>query len=299
MNKLSSYLPFNVNPKAWKQELEKTSSKYHLKVLWVATVFDPLFAFTDYFNIPSHWKLLLIIRLVVSSLTLVMLAIRHKYQLPSRILVAVTFLLISFQNAFVYSIIENDALLGQNLNYIALFFGASMFILWEWRYSVMIVLISSLVSLFFMLLNPSLDINLFFIKGGLLLVAVAIFMIVLIRTRYDLFIKEIKARLALEASNEAIRIQAEQIKMINENLEKLVQERTAELVKKNQALEEYAFINAHKLRAPVASILGLVSIFRSLPLDEEGKNVVGHLELSTRKLDSIVNSITKAIERGD
>ena len=296
---MSSYLPFNVNPKAWKQELEKTSSKYHLKVLWVATVFDPLFAFTDYFNIPSHWKLLLLIRLAVSSLTLVMLAIRHKYQLPSRILVAVTFLLISFQNAFVYSIIENDDLLGQNLNYIALFFGASMFILWEWRYSVMIVLISSLVSLFFMLLNPSLDINLFFIKGGLLLVAVAIFMIVLIRTRYDLFIKEIKARLALEASNEAIRIQAEQIKTINENLEKLVQERTAELVKKNQALEEYAFINAHKLRAPVASILGLVSIFRSLPLDEEGKNVVGHLELSTQKLDSIVNSITKAIERGD
>jgi signal transduction histidine kinase len=133
----------------------------------------------------------------------------------------------------------------------------------------------------------------------LLLVAVAIFMIVLIRTRYDLFIKEIKARLALEASNEAIRIQAEQIKTINENLEKLVQERTAELVKKNQALEEYAFINAHKLRAPVASILGLVSIFRSLQLDEEGKNVVGHLELSTQKLDSIVNSITKAIERGD
>lgn len=299
MNKLPSYLPFNVNPKAWKQELEKTSSKYHLKVLWVATVFDPLFAFTDYFNIPSHWKLLLLIRLAVSSLTLVMLAIRHKYQLPSRILVAVTFLLISFQNAFVYSIIENDDLLGQNLNYIALFFGASMFILWEWRYSVMIVLISSLVSLFFMLLNPSLDINLFFIKGGLLLVAVAIFMIVLIRTRYDLFIKEIKARLALEASNEAIRIQAEQIKTINENLEKLVQERTAELVKKNQALEEYAFINAHKLRAPVASILGLVSIFRSLPLDEEGKNVVGHLELSTQKLDWIVNSITKAIERGD
>lgn len=299
MNKLPSYLPFNVNPKAWKQELEKTSSKYHLKVLWVATVFDPLFAFTDYFNIPSHWKLLLLIRLAVSSLTLVMLAIRHTYQLPSRILVAVTFLLISFQNAFVYSIIENDDLLGQNLNYIALFFGASMFILWEWRYSVMIVLISSLVSLFFMLLNPSLDINLFFIKGGLLLVAVAIFMIVLIRTRYDLFIKEIKARLALEASNEAIRIQAEQIKTINENLEKLVQERTAELVKKNQALEEYAFINAHKLRAPVASILGLVSIFRSLPLDEEGKNVVGHLELSTQKLDSIVNSITKAIERGD
>jgi signal transduction histidine kinase len=299
MNNLSSYLPSNVNPVAWKQELEKTSSNYHMKVLWVATVFDPLFAFTDYFNIPNHWKLLLLIRLGVSSVTLVMLAVRHKYQLPSRILVAVTFLLISIQNAFVYSIIENDDLLGQNLNYIALFIGASMFILWEWRYSVIIVLISGLVSLLFILINPSLDINLFFIKGGLLLAAVAVFMIVLIRTRYDLFVKEIKARLALKTSNEAIRIQAEQIKTINENLERVVQERTAELMKKNQALEEYAFINAHKLRAPVASILGLIPIIRSIPLDEEGKNVVSHLEISTQKLEAIVSSITKAIERGD
>lgn len=299
MSKSPSYLFRTVNPRVWKLELEKTSSNYHMKVLWVATIFDPLFAFTDYFNIPNHWKLLLLIRLGVSCVTLVMLAVRHKYQLPSHLIVAITFLLISFQNAFVYSIIENEDLLGQNLNYIALFIGASMFILWEWRYSVIIVLISALVSLLFILINPSLDINLFFIKGGLLLAAVGVFMIVLIRTRYDLFIKEIKARLALEASNEAIRIQAEQIKAINENLEKLVQQRTAELLKKNKALEEYAFINAHKLRAPVASILGLVSVFRSLPVDEEVKHAVHHLEISTQKLDAIVNSITKAIERGD
>ena len=106
MSPAVSFLPSGISQLAWKQELEKTSSKYHMKVLWVATVFDPLFVITDYFNIPNHWKLLLMIRLTVSFITLAMFVVRKKYQLPSRVNVAVTFLLISFQNAFINH--END-----------------------------------------------------------------------------------------------------------------------------------------------------------------------------------------------
>ncbi len=283
----------------WKDELEKTSFNYHMKVLWVATIFDPIFAITDFFNIPNDWKLLLMIRLTVSFITLVMFAVRNHYGFPSRVNIAITFMLISLQNAFIYRLIGNDDLLGQNLNYMALFIGGAMFILWEWTYSLIIVIVSAAVTALFMLTNPNLDAGQFFVKGGLLLLAIAVFMIVLIRTRYDLFIKEIKSRLALNASNEAIKMQAEEIRSINENLESLVRQRTHELEKKNQALEEYAFINAHKLRAPVASILGLIPIFKSLPLEKEGKEVLHHLQESTLKLDSIVHSITQAIERGD
>jgi signal transduction histidine kinase len=64
-------------------------------------------------------------------------------------------------------------------------------------------------------------------------------------------------------------------------------------------LEEYAFINAHNLRAPVASVLGLINLIKKVELDEEGKVIVQHLEESATKLDTVVNSITQAIERGD
>ena len=249
-----------VSESEWRAELERTSFDYHMKVLWIATIFDPIFAITDYFNIPNDWKVLLGIRLTVSLITLTMFVVRKKYGFPSRINIAITFMLISLQNAFVYQYIGNADLLGQNLNYMALFIGASMFILWEWVYSVAIVLISAGITAFFIFTNANLAKSQFFVKGGLLLIAVSIFMIVLIRVRYELFIKEIKSRLALNASNEAIKVQAEEIKHINENLEHLVSQRTEELEKKNKVLEEYAFINAHKLRAPVASILGLIPI---------------------------------------
>lgn len=288
-----------VTEKEWKGELEKTSFNYHMKVLWVATIFDPIFVITDYFNIPNDWQLLLGIRLSVSAITLIMFAVRHKYGFPSRVNIAITFLLISLQNAFIFHLIGNEDLLGQNINYMALFIGAAMFVLWEVNYSIIIVIVSAIATAGFIATNPAIDMSQFFVKGGLLLAAVAVFMVVLIRTRYELFIKEIKSRLALNASKEVLLVQAEEIKTINENLESLVRDRTQELERKNTALEEYAFINAHKLRAPVASILGLIPIINSLPLTDEGKIVVSHLNSSTEKLNAIVRSITEAIENGE
>jgi ligand-binding sensor domain-containing protein len=103
----------------------------------------------------------------------------------------------------------------------------------------------------------------------------------------------------IQAQNEEIMAQAEEIRGINENLELIVHERTAELQRKNIALEEYAFINAHKLRSPVASILGLVNLISRTHLDPEGKEISKRLQQSADELDEIVRSITKAIEKGD
>ena len=299
MSNTVSYLPADVNPLAWKQELELTSSKYNVIGAWIAIFFDPLFAFTDYINTPDHWRQLLFIRILVSAVTLTLLVVKKRFALSAYVIILVPFLLISLQNAYTYSLISDDTILGHSLNYMALLIGGAMFILWRWTYSVFVILLSAVATAFFMNLNHTLDKDLVFVRGGFLLLAVGVFMIILIKARYDLTVKEIKARLALKKSNEAILVQAEEIRAINENLERLVQERTAQLEKKNEALEEYAFINAHKLRSPVASILGLITIFRSIPLDEEGKTVVSHLEKSIIRLDEIVSSITRAIEKAD
>lgn len=103
----------------------------------------------------------------------------------------------------------------------------------------------------------------------------------------------------IQAQNEEIMAQAEEIQGINENLEMLVKQRTAELEKKNKALEEYAFINAHKLRSPVASILGLVNLLAKSDQREDTKVIREHLQQSADKLDDVVRSITKAIEKAD
>ena len=110
--------------------------------------------------------------------------------------------------------------------------------------------------------------------------------------------QESKARLALQASNEEIQAQAEEIQIINDNLELIVQERTRELEKKNEALEEYAFINAHKLRSPVASILGLMNLMNKTNLDHEASIIARHMVKSTEQLDEVITTMTAALEKG-
>jgi ligand-binding sensor domain-containing protein len=99
--------------------------------------------------------------------------------------------------------------------------------------------------------------------------------------------------------NEEILAQAEEIKAINESLEKRVAERTFELEKKNKALEEYAFINAHNLRSPVASILGLINLLSHIKDEKESKEIMEHMKISAEKLDEVVHMITESIEKSE
>jgi ligand-binding sensor domain-containing protein len=103
----------------------------------------------------------------------------------------------------------------------------------------------------------------------------------------------------IQTQNEEISAQAEEIMQINENLEAAVQQRTAELERKNKALEDYAFINAHKLRSPVATLLGLIYLFTRTNDEKDKKEIHQRLQNSADELDKVVTTITKAIERGD
>ena len=98
--------------------------------------------------------------------------------------------------------------------------------------------------------------------------------------------------------NEEIKSQAKEIRAINENLELLVKKRTSELERQNKALEEYAFINAHKVRGPVASILGLINLLSKHNLPPESTEILTHLSRSAISLDAIVHTVTKVIEQG-
>ena len=113
----------------------------------------------------------------------------------------------------------------------------------------------------------------------------------------------------IQAHEAALVEQAEQLKHLNESLselnsglEKKVAERTRQLIEKNTELEnknaklaDYAFINAHKLRAPVATILGLVKLFEVDPEDRD--EIVRKIGESTVALNDIVKEIRVTLEK--
>jgi serine phosphatase RsbU (regulator of sigma subunit) len=209
--------PKTIDKHTWKAELENSSSRFHIVGAWVAIIFDPIFGITDYLNI-EEWAHLLAIRFGISAITLSVLLMRKRFQIPSYIIVFVPFLLISLQNAYTFSLIELDDFTGHSLNYIALFIGAGMFILWHWHYSAFMVGLSIIATAVFMSINHRISLSEAMVNGGLLLLVVSLFMILLIQTRYSLTVKTIKAQLALEQSNQALAEQKEVTESKNRNI---------------------------------------------------------------------------------
>ncbi|QSE96674.1 GAF domain-containing protein [Fulvivirga lutea] len=88
-----------------------------------------------------------------------------------------------------------------------------------------------------------------------------------------------------------------EITRVNENLESIVSKRTEELKEKNKQLTEYAYINSHILRAPVARISGLYHLFK-LQTEQtiEDPAILDYMEESIAELENITNEINRAIE---
>lgn len=101
-------------------------------------------------------------------------------------------------------------------------------------------------------------------------------------------------------NNKLLRNANKQISLLNENLELKIAERTAELVKRNEQLEEYAETNSHKVRHSLAQLLGITDLI-DLDIEkhdvdrEEEKRLLKMLRKSTEELDTIVKDIDAKI----
>lgn len=135
--------------------------------------------------------------------------------------------------------------------------------------------------------------RLLLIFGGFGLVLTLVLLIVLYRF-YD---SKRKSHRLLEVMNTEVLRQKKEIETINENLDHQVKERTRELEKRNQKLFEYALINAHNIRGPLANILGLLRLMeRHEDNPAMRQEIKQKLEYSAQMLDDSIHEINSMLE---
>jgi HAMP domain-containing protein len=103
----------------------------------------------------------------------------------------------------------------------------------------------------------------------------------------------------IESQSERLRKLNEEIMEVNSDLDQKVAERTSALRRQNKKLIEYAFINSHKLRAPVATILGLMNLIKITSSVEEKLKCVELLEKTTIDLDNVIHEIQEILDEAE
>lgn len=68
------------------------------------------------------------------------------------------------------------------------------------------------------------------------------------------------------------------------------------LRKQHERLTEIALINSHEIRKPVATILGLMQLFKDLKHQNPDKQLLQHLESATQALDEVIKRIINKTE---
>ena len=114
-----------------------------------------------------------------------------------------------------------------------------------------------------------------------------------------------KQKLELKERNEHL-VQAEeevkatndQLRQVNDNLELTVAKRTEKIKLKNEKIRKFAFLNSHRVRAPLTRILGLINVYQTCDLKKED---IDHVNDSIQKSAIELDEITRKIndELGD
>lgn len=198
----------NINSGVSHQDVYATfyasTHKFQIVTCWVGLMLNIIWCISDFFILPNYILPFFTFRMAVSGITALLLLSASFHQLRNYQIVFVLACGISIQNAYMWSVMDITLFQKHAFAYMALFIGVGMLVYWDIKYSMALILITLLSNAVFYNIHSTLTIQDYSVGGGLLVITVAVFSGVLVRTRYRLTLNEIKSRLELAQSKSII-----------------------------------------------------------------------------------------------
>jgi signal transduction histidine kinase len=272
-----------------KKAISLDSRRIHELMCIAAVIIFPVFAIFDQYTIPSeiYWPLTFV-RFAITIIIGLWLFVQKKYSTNEKYLTYFAFTSISWFCCYACVAGGAQYLYQHNIAYCTVFLGASMFALWHWKHSVIVVISSILVYLFFIYYLNTVTLSETLLNGGAVLVTVMILHPIIILYRFNAYRREFLLKLALEQSNELLQLRNEvveernaelliareklneankELKSINQNLKNLVDSRTNSLEETHTDLKEavgeldlFLYSSYHDLKGPIARLKGLAQL---------------------------------------
>lgn len=101
----------------------------------------------------------------------------------------------------------------------------------------------------------------------------------------------------IKKKNKELKRKREETEGLNSQLNLLLEEGTEKLREQHRQLLHYAFINSHKVRGPLARVMGLVELLKTTTDEEDRKLFLEKLEESSAELDRMVTEMNKVLHQ--
>lgn len=268
---------------------KKESGKLHRKMVWIAIVLLPIFPDALFFDDDS-WMILFAIRIgIVLYFVLVQYAnvlgkISERFLAYACLIALVIFL------SYATAQTPLDNVLVYNLNYSAVFLISSLFLLWRW-YDTLLVVATALISyILFSFIEGRLSLEYFIEKGGLLLFSIGFAGIWLTDFRYRFFLKEQKFKRRLQESNTTLSNQNDELKKLNERLKKSEKkQKEASVIK-----DKFFSIISHDLRSPIGTVSSFIKILNDKTIElgkDKESEILDRLEESLQNVEMLIDNL--------
>lgn len=99
----------------------------------------------------------------------------------------------------------------------------------------------------------------------------------------------------LSDQNQKLKEQQAELNAIRDNLQEITSLKIREVHRKTETLKEYAFINAHHVRGPLARILGLITLIELENPDQQKSDALNEIKREAHEMDGIIGRITDVI----
>lgn len=99
-------------------------------------------------------------------------------------------------------------------------------------------------------------------------------------------------------ANGELHEKADNLNSLNSDLEKIVNERTAKIQIQNEKLIKYSYSNAHHVRGPVATLLGLASIYKLDP-SLGSDYIIEKMVDQAKEIDLVIRQINIELDSGN
>ncbi|MEO8885686.1 MAG: HAMP domain-containing sensor histidine kinase [Mucilaginibacter sp.] len=280
----------DISKKAWQQ----TNN-----IIWAIVFVYPFISIIDFLRIPNIALPFLIARLATVLFIFGLYTLFHKVKLSYRILLHITFLLLSVTSAFACAIVDVSQLGIYLMVYSAILLLLNLLVFWEPVHSIIQSAIAVLLTVALFALFSKYSLAVFISNGGHFFILIAIASCLIPATRFKVTERDVRSQKLIEKSNEQLK---EQNKDITEK-NKIIDSQYERLLKVDENKNSFMNIAGHDLKNLIGTIMMSNEMIKEEynRLSDDQKEYLEYISQSTDKMQYLLDKLTdvKEINTGE